>query len=186
MYQGGFNLIGSLLAIFFECSLLFTLHNLKAKGPSLRSIGINQFIFKSFSAIGLYIIAGLKILLGFLLIFPGIIWSLRYLHIGPIRVLEGLGIHETFKRSAELSKINRWRYIGSILVILFCISILLFIVFLLIGIIFSNNINDTKSNPLVMITFSVLSGLFNWLLVVNNYVAYRDAKDYAENLASEH
>lgn len=93
-------------------------------------VGIRRFP----SLLGLGILTGLAILIGLmLLIVPGLIAAFMLALGTPACVIEGLGPIESMKRSAFLTKGNRWRIFGSFLLILFMPLVAALVVFLVLG-----------------------------------------------------
>lgn len=79
-----------------------------------------------------------------LLLVPGILFSVWYMLVGPVAVLEALPVKATLKRSRELGRGYYWRNFGA----LFCSSILVMIPTMLIAGIFGASIGYlTKAGP---------------------------------------
>lgn len=69
-------------------------------------------------AFGVSILANLGVLLGFmLLIVPGLLLMVRWALATPVVIRENLGTTAALRRSAELTKGNRWRILGLALLI---------------------------------------------------------------------
>jgi hypothetical protein len=74
---------------------------------------------------GIAIIFGLGTAFGFLfLIVPGFMLLMAWFVVVPVRVTEGTGISESFSRSAQLTKGNRWSIFG--LLIIYLVALILF------------------------------------------------------------
>jgi hypothetical protein len=74
---------------------------------------------------GAYFLALVIVLLGLVaLVIPGIVFSLWYLFVGPVAVLEGLGGRAALRRSRELGKGYYWRNFGVFFVSLLIITVL--------------------------------------------------------------
>ncbi len=79
--------------------------------------------------LGAWILTGLQIAAGFLLVLvPGIIWALSYCLLTPVIMLEGLSAVDSRKRSWELTKGSRWQIFGLYLVYLLVSYGLVFLV----------------------------------------------------------
>ena len=113
--------------------------------------------------IGLAIVAGIAIAIGFvLIIIPGLILLTIWAVAAPVMVIEHPGVFTALGRSRELVRGYGWQVFGTI-VLIALIEIAVYIVFGLIGIAFSdavravlNWIAATLTAPIVALTSSVL------------------------------
>ena len=114
-------------------------------------------------SIGLAIVAGIAISIGFvLLVIPGLILLTIWAVAAPVMVIEHPGVFTALGRSRELVRGYGWQVFGTI-VLVALIEIAVYIVFALIGIAFSdavravlNWIAATLTAPIVALTSSVL------------------------------
>lgn len=113
--------------------------------------------------IGLAIVAGIAITIGFILfIIPGLILLTIWAVAGPVMVIEHPGVFRALGRSRELVRGYGWQVFGTILLV-FLIDIAINIVTAIIGAPFSNAIEAvvnwigaTVAAPIVALTSSVL------------------------------
>lgn len=113
--------------------------------------------------IGLAIVAGIAITIGFILfIIPGLILLTIWAVAGPVMVIEHPGVFRALGRSRELVRSYGWQVFGTILLV-FLIDIAINIVTAIIGAPFSNAIEAvvnwigaTVAAPIVALTSSVL------------------------------
>ena len=125
--------------------------------------------------IGLAIVAGIAIAIGFvLIIIPGLILLTIWAVAAPVMVIEHPGVFAALGRSRELVRGHGWQVFGTI-VLIALIEIAVYIVFGLIGIAFSdavravlNWIAATLTAPIVALTSSVL---YFALLAAKEHVA---------------
>jgi len=113
--------------------------------------------------IGLAIVAGIAISIGFvLIIIPGLILLTIWAVAAPVMVIEHPGVFTALGRSRELVRGYGWQVFGTILLVAL-IEIAVYLVFVIIGIAFSdairavlNWIAATLTAPIVALTSSVL------------------------------
>ena len=75
--------------------------------------GVGRAFSRFFSLVGISILVGLGVGIGFLLlVIPGIILALRWAVAVPACVVENKGPFESMRRSAELTKGHRWKIFG--------------------------------------------------------------------------
>jgi hypothetical protein len=86
-----------------------------------RVVGIAEALRRGlarfWAIVGLAILTGLGIWIGFLLIVPGIMFAIRWSIALPACVVEGLGPFTSMRRSAELTKGHRWKLFGIFLLL---------------------------------------------------------------------
>lgn len=89
-------------------------------GPSL-AVGFRHFL----PLLGLAIVMGFALILGFMLfIVPGLILITVWAVAAPSLVMDNTGVFGAFTRSADLTRNNRWRVFG-FLILLWVVSILI-------------------------------------------------------------
>ncbi|ABX08333.1 hypothetical protein [Prochlorococcus marinus] len=167
-------ILNSIISYFFCTAIYVILENNRKKGMSLFSIGFTPFLKKSFALWGVNIIASIRIILGtILLILPGIVLALRYIYISEIKAIEQINNKEVLRKSTELSKINRWRYISACLLILIG-STILRVIYLSIVSKFDPYLNQ---NFLLLIINEFFGGFITCWLYTTGYIAYLDATE---------
>lgn len=114
--------------------------------------------------LGLTIVVGVLVSIGLILfIIPGVILALIWFVAVPVLVIENKGVFESMSRSGELTKSNRWRIFGLMVVV----YVAVFVVFLIAGLI-------AAALPILgLIAFVVLAVLvYPWIGVVVPTVYY--------------
>jgi hypothetical protein len=114
--------------------------------------------------LGLSIVVGVLVFIGLIFfIIPGIILALIWFVAVPVMIIENKGVFDSMSRSGELTKSNRWRLFGLMLVV----YIGIFVVFLLAGLL-------AAALPILgIIAFIVLAVLvYPWVGVVVPTVYY--------------
>jgi hypothetical protein len=67
--------------------------------------------------VGIGILMGVGLMLGFVaLVVPGLILLTMWVVVAPVRVVENTGVLDSFGRSAELTRGNRWQVFGLIVI----------------------------------------------------------------------
>ena len=114
--------------------------------------------------LGLSIVVGILVFIGLLIfIIPGIILALIWFVAVPVMIIENKGVFDSMSRSGELTKSNRWRLLGLMLVVYIGIFVVFFLAALL-----------AAAAPILgIIAFIVLAGLvYPWVGVVVPTVYY--------------
>lgn len=112
----------------------------------------------------IYILSMLLTMLGtLLLIIPGVIVFLTLYLSVPVKLSENIGIIDSLKRSASLTKGNRWGILGTMLVPAIPIMI---ISFLLVSNIMTNFQDDGNFPPVIDPTYYFLYSLFSASITV--------------------
>ena len=106
-------LVGLVTGLILQGALIHgTVSDMNGKRPTVPqslSVGLNNFL--PLFAVGL--LAGLAIVIGvILLIVPGIMIAVAWCVAAPALVAERRDVMDTFGRSAELTRGNRWRIFG--------------------------------------------------------------------------
>jgi hypothetical protein len=117
-----FGLIGGLttivLAALLQSALIrATIEDLNGRQPSIGDC-ISTAISVLLPAIGMSLLAGIGIMIGFvLLVVPGIVLALRWCIAVPALVQERQGVLGSMGRSAALTKGSRWALLGLFLIL---------------------------------------------------------------------
>lgn len=114
--------------------------------------------------LGLTIVVGILVSIGLILfIIPGIILALIWFVAVPVLIIEDKGVFDSMSRSGELTKGNRWRIFGLMLVV----YVGVFVVFLIAGLV-------AAALPILgLIAFVVLAVIvYPWIAVVVPTVYY--------------
>ncbi|MBU6337985.1 MAG: glycerophosphoryl diester phosphodiesterase membrane domain-containing protein [Acidobacteria bacterium] len=78
--------------------------------------------------LGLSIVVGILVTIGLIFfIIPGVILALMWLVAVPVMIIEDKGVFDSMSRSGELTKSNRWRLLGLIIVIYIGVFVVFFI-----------------------------------------------------------
>ena len=165
-------LVSIVLALVLQSSLIrATIEDLSGKRPAMGDC-ISTAISVLLPAIGLALLVGLGVMVGFiLLIVPGIILLLRWAVAVPVLVQERQGVLASMARSAELTSGNRWALLGLFVIIV----IILFIAQLVIGFVVAL-FGGIIALVLGLVVQSILSTVFSTATAVS-YVALREAKE---------
>lgn len=110
-------IVSMFLSLIFLAPLTYTLtHSAAGKELDFKKVFNNSYKY-FFRLVGLQVIVGLLVLLGFmLLIIPGFIILRRYFLAQYFVVDKNLGIKDAMRRSAEVTSINPWAIYGIIAV----------------------------------------------------------------------
>lgn len=149
---------------------IITIITLDKAHASYNNIDFNEYPYLTraikvlIPVVVIYILSMLLTILGtFLLIIPGIIVFLTlYLSI-PAKLSENIGIIESLKRSATLTKGNRWGILGTILVPVIPIMIMSF---LFASNLMSNFQEDGNFPPVIDPTYYYLYSIFGAIITV--------------------
>ncbi|MFM9128207.1 MAG: hypothetical protein ACKOTA_11830 [Solirubrobacterales bacterium] len=162
--------------IYFIASLVATLYiqgvlarvvqDVREDGKVDWSVGelLKSINPKLLPLLGLTIVVGILVSIGLILfIIPGIILALIWFVAVPVLIIEDKGVFESMSRSGELTKSNRWRIFGLMVVV----YVAIFVVFLIAGLI-------AAALPILgLIAFVVLAVLvYPWIGVVVPTVYY--------------
>src|SRR5262249_50639540 len=125
-WSGGAALLGGILQLVAVAAILFaTFQDMRGRPYSIGE-SVQRGLRRFFPLIGGGMCAGRGVMLGFvLLIIPGFLLFTRWYSFAPVCVVEQKGPLGSMKRSAELTKGNRWK--------LFAIFIITLLVAALIG-----------------------------------------------------
>ena len=162
------------LGILFSSLIIIVLSRKLNKSPSIAEIGFPkslQILIKT-SIVNLF--SGILIVLGFIFfVIPGIILSLRFIYIIPASVLERLDASSILHRSSELSKVNRYSFIGALIFASLVYFFVLFMSILTIIVI----ANETALQSLWFNYFSNLVGTIfaTWIAAIG-FSAYTNAQ----------
>lgn len=122
-------------------------------------VGIRRFP----SLLGLGILTALAVLVGLvLLVVPGLIVAVMLVLGMPACVIESLGPIESMKRSAFLTKSNRWRIVGSFLLVVFVPLVAVLLIF---GVLVAL-VAAIQSNVLIILAVIVGTIVFIPILIV--------------------
>lgn len=136
--------------------------------------------------LGLYILGYLGFLLGLvLLVVPGVIVGLMWAVAGPALIVERCGVFAAFGRSRALTKGNRWRILGLLILLLVIFWMFMMVVGLLtIGTasVLAFSIRQMSgqlpySYYVLMLVISTLTSAFTATVFANLYFALRTAKE---------
>jgi hypothetical protein len=141
------------------------------------SVGLKFF----FPLLGLAILMGFAIVLGFiLLIIPGLILTVMWCVAGPTIVMEKRGVMESFQRSRDLTRGNRWM-IFALMVIYGVLASILSWTVLGVGIAMSGGVAGMNSSWLVALVLTpivnVVSGVVSSSGVASIYYELRTVKE---------
>jgi hypothetical protein len=182
LWSGGATLLGGLLQLVVVAAILHaTFQDMRGR-PVRLGESIQRGLRRFFPLIGGGILVGLGVLLGFvLLVVPGLILFTRWYVFAPVCVVEQKGPLSSMKRSAELTKGNRWK--------LFAIYIILILAATLVGGVIIRLVLATMSPIVALAVQGVWHGVwsaFNNILSVVIYHDLRAAKEGAdiESIAS--
>ena len=131
------------------------------------------------TAIVVGVLATIAVLIGMLLLIaPGVFLMVALWIIMPIAVLERAGIGDSFSRSFELTKGNRWRVLGLAAVFFL---ILVFgvgpIAVFLEPMTLSADIGDQLVAAAIMALFGAIFGAWSTCMTVASYIGLRSAKE---------
>ena len=165
-------LISLVLALLLQSALIRgTIEDLSGKRPVLGDC-IATAISVFLPALGIAILVGLGITIGFiLLIVPGIILFLRWVVAVPVLVQERQGVLGSMGRSAALTQGNRWALFGLFVVIV----IILIVVQIVVGFVVAL-FGGIIALVLGLVVQSILSTIFSTATAVS-YVQLREAKE---------
>lgn len=152
-----------------------------------REVSIGQCYSAAFrklgALLGAWIVTGLQIVFGyFLLVVPGIIWTLLFCLITPIIMLEGLPAGRSRKRSRELTKGSRWEILGLFLIYLLVWYGLILVVYLVTKLISGGPFQLYSPSPsqitvLLLLASQVILAPFSGILTVLIYYNQRIRKE---------
>jgi hypothetical protein len=158
-------LISGVMALVLQGALIFgTVNDLNGRRVSVTdslTIGLRNFL--GLFAVGL--LYGLAVVLGlFLLIVPGLIVAVTWSAAVPALIAERVGILDTFGRSAELTRGNRWRIFGLFVVYALVFLVITMVVALVAGVAsFVAGAWAAGHNPVELVT-SVISNVLSGLI----------------------
>lgn len=176
-------IVGSLLTLIgtyvLQGLVVFTtingLNGSKVDLGSALSAGLRYF----FPLLGLGIVMGLGLALGFILLFvPGLILSVMWVVAAPALVAEKRGIFESFQRSRDLTRGSRW-LIFAIIVVYFIVAMILGMVVAGVGIASTGIGTGTTSLAALIITpiVNVVSAVLSSAGVAAIYYELRTSKE---------
>ena len=113
----GHSIVSMLISVFFEAAIIaVAVAALSGRPLQPRDVLLaGAKFFLPLFAVNL--LAFLGIALGcILLVVPGVMLALAWMVVGPALVVERTGITEVFGRSADLTRDNRWRLFGLLLI----------------------------------------------------------------------
>ena len=176
-------IVGSLLTLIgtyvLQGLVVFTtingLNGSKVDLASALSAGLRYF----FPLLGLGIVMGLGLALGFILLFvPGLILSVMWVVAAPALVAEKRGIFESFQRSRDLTRGSRW-LIFAIIVVYFIVAMILGMVVAGVGIASTGIGTGTTSLAALIITpiVNVVSAVLSSAGVAAIYYELRTSKE---------
>ncbi|MGB3624659.1 MAG: glycerophosphoryl diester phosphodiesterase membrane domain-containing protein [Henriciella sp.] len=174
-------IVAALLPILMQAAAVFTTVEALTGRPSDvgRSVGVALAVF--LPLLGLSILMGIGLSIGFMLLFiPGLILLTYWAVTVPSFVIEDTGIIGAFERSAELTKGQRWRIFG--------LMVLVWVVYMIIGALFSVLSLGNVTAPTSTQPFSLIGVIFNTLIAMISaivssvgvavlYVHLRDLKE---------
>ncbi len=130
--------IASLVASLYLTGVMVRIvQDVEADGRVDASAGelLSSITPKLWSLLLLSIVVGILIFVGFIfLIIPGIFLALMWAVAVPAMVAEDRGVFDSMSRSAELTKGNRWRMLG-LLILIYVLMLVIFGVVLLLALI---------------------------------------------------
>lgn len=162
------------LGILFSSLIILVLSRKLNKSPSIAEIGFPKSLQILIKAWIVNLFSGILIVLGLIFfLIPGIILSLRFIYIIPASVLERLDASSILHRSSELSKVNRFSFIGACI---FTSLIYFFVLFMAISIIIAIT-NETALQSLWFNYFSnLVSTIFTTWIAAIGFSAYTNAQ----------
>ena len=120
-----------LISILQAALIRLTIEDINGQQPTF-SDAFNRGLAVLLPIIGLSILAYLGIMIGtMLLIIPGIYLFVRWSVAVPVLVQERLGVIESLRRSAELTKGSRWRIFALIVILYLAIIVILMLLAML-------------------------------------------------------
>ncbi len=162
------------LGILFSSLIIIVLSRKLNKSPSIAEIGFPKSLQILIKTWIVNLFSGILIFLGFIFfVIPGIILSLRFIYIIPDSVLERLDASSILHRSSELSKVNRFSFIGALIFASLVYFFVLFMSILTIIVI----ANETALQSLWFNYFSNLVGTIfaTWIAAIG-FSAYTNAQ----------
>ena len=162
------------LGILFSSLIIIVLSRKLNKSPSIAEIGFPKSLQILIKTWIVNLFSGILIVLGFIFfVIPGIILSLRFIYIIPASVLERLDASSILHRSSELSKVNRYSFIGALIFASLVYFFVLFMSILTIIVI----ANETALQSLWFNYFSNLVGTIfaTWIAAIG-FSAYTNAQ----------
>jgi hypothetical protein len=127
--------IASLVAaLYIQGALSRIVQDVREDGKVDWSVGelLKSINPKLLPLLGLSIVVGILVFIGLLIfIIPGIILALIWFVAVPVMIIENKGVFDSMSRSGELTKSNRWRLLGLMLVVYIGIFVVFFLAALL-------------------------------------------------------
>ena len=176
--------IGNLLAygVIYQIAMQ-DLHGQTASTDGVFKVALGRF----WPLLGLSIVCAVGILLGcVLLIVPGVILGLTWSAAAPALVLEGRGVFDSIKRSADLTRGKRW----SIFLLFFLVILVVVIVEMVLLAIFGGFRNLVSAQPSIASTvisslLSVITVPFGAVLTTALFDALRGGEAYGAEAVAE-
>lgn len=172
-------LIYMVLASILQSALVrATIEDLNGKQPTF-SDSISRAIAVLLPIIGLSILVYLGLMIGFmLLVIPGIYLMLRWSVAIPVLVQERRGVLDSMSRSATLTKGNRWRILGLIVIFYVALIVLQLAVTLVVGV--AATLTGGLIGAVLFALVSALSTILISIAVAVTYVELRYVKEGAD------
>ncbi|MEO0398939.1 MAG: glycerophosphoryl diester phosphodiesterase membrane domain-containing protein [Pseudomonadota bacterium] len=132
--------------------------------------------------VAIAILMGLGLMLGLLLlVVPGVILLVMWIVAVPVQVVENSGITESFGRSQELTKGNRWKIFGLVVVYFILAVVLSMIVMLPAGL-----VGATGEGTLIVALFQVVSTVLSAVVSATGVSAvYYELRKAKEGVGAE-
>lgn len=117
-------------ALYIQGALSRIVQDVREDGKVDWSVGelLKSINPKLLPLLGLSIVVGILVFIGLIFfIIPGIILALMWFVAVPVMIIEDKGVFDSMSRSGELTKSNRWRLLGLIILIYIGVFIVFFI-----------------------------------------------------------
>jgi uncharacterized membrane protein len=175
----GVFLVYMVLASLLQAALVrATIEDLNGQQPTFGD-SISRAISVLLPIIGLSILVYLGVMIGFiLLIIPGIYLVLRWSVAVPVLVQERRGIMDSMSRSAILTKGNRWRILGLMVIFYIALIVLQMVVALVVGI--AAMLTGGLIGAALFAMVSALSTILISIALAVTYVELRYVKEGAD------
>jgi hypothetical protein len=178
------NILGGLAGLVLQAAIIrISAGELDGRRPDVGA-SLGAGLRKLLPLVGLVIVIGLAVGVGVvLLIVPGVMIGLVWSVAVPSYVVERIGVFDALRRSADLTRGNRWRILG--LYLLFGIAVLLvdMVVFTIGGGVFA--VAQGRGGLLVLVLTVVVGMLSAMLGATLAAVLYTDLRRAKEGIGAE-
>ncbi|MEM5515829.1 glycerophosphoryl diester phosphodiesterase membrane domain-containing protein [Henriciella sp. AS95] len=175
------SIVAGLLPLLMQAAAVHTTVEALTGRPSDVGTSVGVAIAVFLPLLGLSILMGLGLAIGFmLLIIPGLILLTYWVVAVPSFIVEDTGIIGAFERSAELTKGQRWRIFGLIVLVWIAYAVVAYIITMLTGGAMASAAyaqNFTLMGAIVNGVLGALSAIVGSVGVAVLYVHLRDLQD---------